>query len=153
MKRPYFHKRMIALRERIEDISPDTLWIIQPENRRYLSGFKAGDPHLTESSGSLLINGDNAILVTDSRFTLEAQKEAQNSGILSIDHLYRGLYSLKLVPYFSLINSINLYMLESLILSSDGFHNILDILVFLRKDIQCKDSSGTLRARFRCKGV
>lgn len=26
-------------------------------------------------------------------------------------------------------------MLEFLILSSDGFHNILDILVFLRKDI------------------
>ena len=54
----------------------DTAWIIQPENRRYLSGFKAGDCQLNESSGSLLIDQTRCLLVTDSRYTLEARQEA-----------------------------------------------------------------------------
>ena len=76
MKRSSFRKRVTALREKLPDISPDTVWIIQPENRRYLSGFKAEDTQLNESSGSLLINKTKALLITDSRYTTEAQKEA-----------------------------------------------------------------------------
>jgi Xaa-Pro aminopeptidase len=48
----------------------DGAWIIKPENRRYLSGFSAEDNFFTESSGSLLINGTNRLLITDSRYTL-----------------------------------------------------------------------------------
>ena len=48
-------------------------WIIKPENRRYLSGFSAEDSQFTESSGSLLINGTNRLLITDSRYTLAAE--------------------------------------------------------------------------------
>jgi len=48
----------------------DTLWVLQPENRRYLSGFKAADGQLTESSGSLLISKNSLMLVTDSRYTM-----------------------------------------------------------------------------------
>lgn len=84
MKRSFFRKRIIALRERLADISPDTLWIIQPENRRYLSGFKAADSQLTESSGSLLINERDALLVTDSRYTIEAQKEAVDFEVITL---------------------------------------------------------------------
>jgi len=76
MKRSAFRKRVIALRERLADIVPDAVWIVQPENRRYLSGFRATDMQLTESSGSLLINKRKALLVTDSRYTTEAEKEA-----------------------------------------------------------------------------
>lgn len=76
MKRSFVQKRLSALRERLSRISPDTLWIIQPENRRYLSGFKAPDSQFTESSGSLLINKTDAILITDSRYTRSAEKEA-----------------------------------------------------------------------------
>jgi Xaa-Pro aminopeptidase len=58
-------------------IKPDTLWIIQPENRRYVSGFKAMDVQLNESSGSLIIQQRRAWLLTDSRYTIEAQKQAK----------------------------------------------------------------------------
>ncbi|MCJ7683900.1 MAG: Xaa-Pro peptidase family protein, partial [Desulfobacteraceae bacterium] len=54
----------------------DTAWVTHPENRRYLSGFKAEDPQFTESSGSLLISNARSLLVTDSRYALEAEKEA-----------------------------------------------------------------------------
>ena len=76
MKRFAFQKRASALREKLANIPPDAAWIIQPENRRYLSGFKAGDAQLNESSGSLLINQKKNLLITDSRYETEARKEA-----------------------------------------------------------------------------
>ncbi|MBU4425671.1 MAG: aminopeptidase P family N-terminal domain-containing protein, partial [Proteobacteria bacterium] len=75
MNKSAFSKRVAALRERLKKLPCDTAWIIQPENRRYLSGFKAEDNQLTELSGSLLINKTQAVLVTDSRYSLEAEKE------------------------------------------------------------------------------
>ena len=79
MEKSIYSKRLAALRQRLKETSPgdcDTAWIINPENRRYLSGFKAGDTQFTESSGSLLINNTRSLLVTDSRYVLEAEKEA-----------------------------------------------------------------------------
>jgi Xaa-Pro aminopeptidase len=76
MKGPDYTRRLELLREGMSHSGHDTLWVMQPENRRYVSGFRAGDAQLTESSGSLLINADNAILITDSRYTTEARKEA-----------------------------------------------------------------------------
>jgi Xaa-Pro aminopeptidase len=75
MKASSFRKRMVSLRENLADLPLDTIWILQPENRRYLSGFKAADGQLTESSGSLLISKKESLLVTDSRYTTEAQHE------------------------------------------------------------------------------
>jgi Xaa-Pro aminopeptidase len=88
MKRSSFRKRLSGLRERLPDIPPDTLWIIQPENRRYVSGFKAEDSQLTESSGSLLISETHALLITDSRYTSQALKEAVDFEVIT---LRRGL--------------------------------------------------------------
>ncbi|HIJ58307.1 MAG TPA: M24 family metallopeptidase [Deltaproteobacteria bacterium] len=79
MEKSIYSKRLAALRQRLKETSPedcDTAWIIHPENRRYLSGFKAGDTQFTESSGSLLINNARSLLVTDSRYVLEAEREA-----------------------------------------------------------------------------
>jgi len=73
-------KRIHQLRKRLgqaADSKCDGIWIIQPENRRYLSGFKAEDAQLNESSGSLLIDGNHCLLVTDSRYTLDAEREAK----------------------------------------------------------------------------
>ena len=84
MKRSSFRNRLIALRERLINKSYDTLWIMEPENRRYLSGFRAVDPQLNESSGSLLINRKKALLITDSRFTIEAQREAKDFEIITL---------------------------------------------------------------------
>jgi Xaa-Pro aminopeptidase len=83
MKQTVFQKRLTTLRENLTPKSPDTLWIVQPENRRYLSGFKASDPQLNESSGSLLINRNRAYLITDSRYTIEAQREAPDFEVIT----------------------------------------------------------------------
>jgi len=59
MEKSIYSKRLATLRQHLKKTSMgdcDTVWIICPENRRYLSGFKAEDPQFTESSGSLLIN-------------------------------------------------------------------------------------------------
>jgi Xaa-Pro aminopeptidase len=84
MNKASYRKRMKKLREKLEASSLDTLWIIQPENRRYLSGFKAEDGQLTESSGSLLITGTASLLVTDSRYTTEAETEAVDFEVVTL---------------------------------------------------------------------
>jgi Xaa-Pro aminopeptidase len=83
-KRSPFRQRILRLREKLERSSFDTLWVLQPENRRYLSGFKATDGQLTESSGSLLISKDSLILVTDSRYTTEAENEAVDFDVITL---------------------------------------------------------------------
>lgn len=70
-----YEDRVDELRGKFQDFGIDTLWIVRPENRRYLSGFKAPDGGLTESSGSLLITCNEALLITDSRYTTQAEQE------------------------------------------------------------------------------
>jgi Xaa-Pro aminopeptidase len=70
-----YEDRVDELRGKFQGFGIDTLWIVQPENRRYLSGFKAQDGGLTESSGSLLITSSAALLITDSRYTTQAEQE------------------------------------------------------------------------------
>jgi Xaa-Pro aminopeptidase len=79
-----FKRRLSSLREKLGPDSPDTIWIIQPENRRYLSGFKATDPQIDESSGSLLISRKEALLITDSRYTIEAKREARDFDVVTL---------------------------------------------------------------------
>ena len=55
----------------------DVLLVSQPHNRRYLSGYTAPDHSIQESSGFLLIPAEGQpFLLTDSRFTLQAEAEA-----------------------------------------------------------------------------
>jgi Xaa-Pro aminopeptidase len=84
-KKSPFHQRILRLREKLDRLPFDTLWVLQPENRRYLSGFKATDGQLTESSGSLLISKDSLILVTDSRYTTEAENEAPDFDVITFN--------------------------------------------------------------------
>lgn len=86
MQMATYLNRLTTLRHRMRSASPpnDAVWIMQPENRRYLSGFKAEDTHFPESSGSLLISGRHCLLITDSRYTLQAQKEAADFEIRAL---------------------------------------------------------------------
>ncbi|MBN1848108.1 MAG: aminopeptidase P family protein [Deltaproteobacteria bacterium] len=84
MKQSIFKQRVGILRKEMAGTKADTLWIIQPENRRYVSGFKAVDTQLNESSGSLIINPENALLVTDSRYTIEAIKDARDFEVVTL---------------------------------------------------------------------
>lgn len=72
-----YNKRVRMLLEALQQRSLSGIFISQPENRRYLSGFKPGDPQLNESSGFLIIGPGLALLGTDPRFEGEAEKQAK----------------------------------------------------------------------------
>ncbi|PIE56290.1 MAG: peptidase M24 [Desulfobulbus propionicus] len=56
----------------------DAILITEPHNRRYLSGYTVSDHGIEESSGALLIpKSGKPYLLTDSRFLLQAEEEAQ----------------------------------------------------------------------------
>jgi Xaa-Pro aminopeptidase len=78
MERVLYKQRIAALRQGLKEKHIDTAWILQPENRRYLSGFRAEDAQINESSGSLLISESWNLLVTDSRYAQEAGREASD---------------------------------------------------------------------------
>ena len=83
MSRLTFENRVQSLRDKFESLGVDTVWIIQPENRRYLSDFRAVDGQLAESSGSLLISLDHALLLTDSRYNTQAEQEATGFEVMT----------------------------------------------------------------------
>src|SRR4030042_6661803 len=84
MEASSFRKRIAFLREKLDKLPVDAIWILQPENRRYLSGFKATDGQLTESSGSLLVTKAESLLVTDSRDTTEAEHDAVDFEVVTL---------------------------------------------------------------------
>ena len=55
----------------------DAFLVSAPENRRYLSGF-------TGSAGYLLITNERAVLVTDSRYTEQATKQAPDFQVIQV---------------------------------------------------------------------
>ncbi|MDR3134776.1 MAG: aminopeptidase P family protein [Deltaproteobacteria bacterium] len=82
---PGVTERLETLRERLESTKLDGLVITSPENRRFLSGFTATDPMLTESSGALFIAPGRQCLLTDSRYSLIASIEAPDFEIVETD--------------------------------------------------------------------
>ncbi|MCL2340731.1 MAG: Xaa-Pro peptidase family protein [Proteobacteria bacterium] len=84
--------RLVRLQALLRRKQIDALLVSQPHNRRYLSGYTAPDHGIQETSGFLLIPGEGRpYLLTDSRFTLQAEAEAPLYGV----ELYtRGLIDL-----------------------------------------------------------
>ena len=70
-----YHGRLEQLRELLEAHELEAMIVTQPENRRYLSGF-------TGTDGTLFICPDEAVLITDFRFTEQASREASLFGIV-----------------------------------------------------------------------
>jgi Xaa-Pro aminopeptidase len=69
--------RVTHLRARLSEFAVEALWVAQPENRRYLSGF-------TGSAGFLLITPDRAIIATDSRYWEQSQRQAPGFDLVQI---------------------------------------------------------------------
>ena len=63
------YNRLEAIRARLREWEIDAVWITEPKNRRWLSGFSG-------SSGQLLITSQTALLATDSRYWEQAKQEA-----------------------------------------------------------------------------
>lgn len=111
----HFPDRIARLRKTLKRKKVDALLVTQPHNRRYLSNYTAADHGIQETSGVLLIPvSGQPLLFTDSRFTLQAEKEARGFKVV----LYpKGLTALlkKLLPKLG-IGSLGFesdYMLHS----------------------------------------
>ncbi len=68
--------RLEKLRASLDTQPFDTLLVLVSENRRYLSGYTGEDGQFDETAGVLLISKNEALLVTDSRYDLQATREA-----------------------------------------------------------------------------
>lgn len=84
--------RLATLQTRLRRKKLDALLVTEPHNRRYLSGYTATDNGIGETAGVLLIPAQGEpYLLTDSRFSLQAEEEARGFTIT----LYpKGLSSL-----------------------------------------------------------
>ena len=71
--------RLGAVREQLQREGLDALLVSGPENRRYLSAFTAEDPDW----GLLLITVPEALLLTDFRYQIWAQQEAQGFEVVT----------------------------------------------------------------------
>ncbi|XOF34601.1 MAG: M24 family metallopeptidase [Candidatus Electrothrix sp. YB6] len=91
-------QRIRKVRKALQRRKLDAVLISQPENRRYLSGYTAADHGIQESSGMLLIpKKGRPLLLTDSRFQLQAEQEAAE---FTVELYKKGLLALlrKLLP-------------------------------------------------------
>ncbi|MDH3346892.1 MAG: aminopeptidase P family protein [Desulfobulbaceae bacterium] len=94
--------RLATLRKMLRRRKLDAILVTQPDNRFFLSGYTAPDHGIGESSGVLLIpRQGEPFLLTDSRFTLQAQQEACD---FQVELYNRGLISLlnKLLPQLAI---------------------------------------------------
>ncbi len=78
--------RIAHLRETMGRLGVDAFLISQPESRRYLSGFTGHDHPPTDSAGYLFITESEAILLTDSRTSEQAEKEAPEYEVRRIEN-------------------------------------------------------------------
>ncbi len=74
--------RLAALRGVLAAKGLEALLVTNPDNRYYLSGFTARDDVPNESSGTLLITRDRALLCTDFRYLEWARAEANEFEVL-----------------------------------------------------------------------
>lgn len=71
-----YDERIKRLRNRLRRKRIDAILISRPENRRYLSGYRAPDHGINETSGLLFIPArGRALLLTDFRYQLQAEEE------------------------------------------------------------------------------
>ncbi len=69
--------RLRRLRQRLAELEVDAIFVSQPENRRYLSGFDG-------SAGYLLVTEKDAIITTDFRYVEQAKRQSPDYHIFQI---------------------------------------------------------------------
>ncbi|MEJ2056801.1 MAG: Xaa-Pro peptidase family protein [Desulfofustis sp.] len=71
-----YQSRIDTLRRRLRRKNIDAMLVSRPENRRYLSGYRAADHGINETSGLLFISARGpARLLTDFRYQLQAESD------------------------------------------------------------------------------
>ncbi len=91
---PKISNRLEKLRQRLAERELDGIFVSQPENRYYLSGFDG-------SAGFLLITSQDTMLATDFRYVEQAKRQAPDYEIAQITNDTAGWFP-KLVADFNL---------------------------------------------------
>jgi Xaa-Pro aminopeptidase len=70
--------RLARLQKKLRGRGLQAMLVSNPENRRYLCGYRGGDHGIGETSGLLVVpaKGDTLYLLTDFRYELQARQEA-----------------------------------------------------------------------------
>jgi len=78
-----YQQRLEKLKARMRRQKIDAMLISRPENRRYLSGYKAPDHGINETSGLIFVSTrGKARLLTDFRYQLQGQQETSLDVVL-----------------------------------------------------------------------
>jgi len=73
--------RLGRVRERFADAGVDAYFDVRPEHMRYLTGFALadGEEKVAGDSGRFLVSGDEVVILSDSRYTIQAREEAPDA--------------------------------------------------------------------------
>lgn len=80
--------RLARLRGRFEGTGVEAYLAVRPEHSRYLSGFVLGDgeDRVAGHSGQLLVGREQVIVFADSRYTIQAAREAPGARIVDVGY-------------------------------------------------------------------
>ena len=86
--------RLARLRSRFEGAGVEAYFAVRAEHSRYLSGFVLGDgeDRVAGHSGQLVIGAEQLILLADSRYTIQAQREAPDARIVDVGYDLPGAW-------------------------------------------------------------
>ncbi|MFL5776300.1 MAG: M24 family metallopeptidase [Chloroflexota bacterium] len=75
--------RLGRLRDRFEGLGIDAYFGVRPENSRYLTGFVLadGEEKVAGHSGQFLVGRDEVVVLADSRYTIQARRQAPGARI------------------------------------------------------------------------
>lgn len=82
--------RLARLRDRFAEAGIDAYFGVRREHMRYLTGFALadGEEKVAGHSGQFLVTGDEVVLLADSRYTVQARREAPETRLVQV---YRDL--------------------------------------------------------------
>jgi len=80
--------RLARLRDRFAQADVDAYFGVRPENTRYLTGFALGDGEekVCGDSGRFLVSGSEVVVLADSRYTIQARREAPDARLFEAYH-------------------------------------------------------------------
>jgi Xaa-Pro aminopeptidase len=78
--------RLARLRGRFADAGIDAYFGVRREHMRYLTGFTLadGEEQVAGVSGQFLVGGDEVVLLADSRYTIQAEREAPDARLEAV---------------------------------------------------------------------
>jgi Xaa-Pro aminopeptidase len=81
-------ERLARLRARFADAGIDAYFGLRREHMRYLTGFTLadGEEKVAGNSGQFLVTGDELVVLSDSRYTIQVHREAPDARLESVYH-------------------------------------------------------------------